>query len=189
MMRIASAVAVVLLLTSTFPAAAHFGLLVHPCPTKSYYYAVPVIPTPLYVTPAPVVCVPVVMPRPVAQPQAAPPSTEREPPLIEPTRPVPQSSAKPANGPQQHRSRYFDTYAVAPSATTRPNSPRCSVSFWNLSSRDLVLKVGTQSLTLACGRSATLDLEREFTWKIDGREAESGRVAANESALEIIIRR
>jgi hypothetical protein len=189
MTRIAAAVPIVLLLSSTVPAEAHFGLLVHPRPMVAYYYAVPVIPMPVYVTPTPVVCIPVAPPRPVAQPQPAPPSPGREPPLAEPGRPTPQLGPTPPAGAQQRESRYFDTYAVAPSATTQPKSPRCSVSFWNLSGRELVLKVGNQRVTLDRGRSATLDLEREFTWQVEGREAESGRVAANESALEIVIRR
>jgi hypothetical protein len=63
------------------------------------------------------------------------------------------------------------------------------VSFWNLSGQELVLKVGSQRVTLDRGRSATLELEREFTWQIEGREMEPGRVAAKESALEIVIRR
>jgi hypothetical protein len=178
-----------ILLTSTFPAAGHFGLLVRSRPATVNYYAVPVVPTPLYVTPPPVLCIPVAFPRPVAQPQAAPPSPDREPPLVEPVRPAPQTSPTPPAGSQPRESRYFDAYPVAPSATTQPNNPRCSVSFWNLSSRELVLKVGTQHITLPVGRSTTLDLEREFAWQIEGRKAESGRVAANESALEIVIRR
>jgi hypothetical protein len=63
------------------------------------------------------------------------------------------------------------------------------VSFWNLSGQDLVLNVGDQRVTLDRGRSATLELDREFSWQIEGRQAESGHVAGKESALEIVIRR
>jgi hypothetical protein len=44
-------------------------------------------------------------------------------------------------------------------------------------------------MTLARGKSVTLDLERQFTWRIEGRGAQTGRVALGESALEIVIRR
>jgi hypothetical protein len=91
--------------------------------------------------------------------------------------------------PQARESRYFDAYSVAPTASSQPNGSHCSVSFWNLSDRELVLKVGTQRTTLARGRSVTLDLEREFTWQIEGREPQTGRVGKNEAAQEIVIRR
>jgi hypothetical protein len=86
-------------------------------------------------------------------------------------------------------SRYFDSYAVAPRAAAQPGSGRCSVSFWNLASQDLVLKVGERRLTLSSGRSLTLDLDAQFTWQIEGREPQAARVAAKDSALEIVIRR
>lgn len=189
MRRIAPVVAIMLLLSLALPTQAHFGFLVRQRPTVAYYYAVPVVPVPLYVTPTPVVCIPIAPPRPVAQPQPAPPSPGREPPLAEPGRPLPQPAPTPPPGSQPRESRYFDTYAVAPGASAQTKSPRCSVSFWNLSGQEFVLKVGNQRVTLDRGRNATLELEREFTWQIEGRETESGRVAANESALEIVIRR
>lgn len=203
MIRFGPIAAVLLMLGSVLSATAHSGLLGRSRQVTVYYYAVPVIASPVYIAPPPVVCIPVapvLVPRTLAQPEIAPPSMGREPPLNEPPRPGPtmQNNAPPPSSPagsqpptgvQQREARYFDAYAVAPTASAPASGPRVSVSFWNLSAHEMVLKVGTQRLTLACGRSATLDLERQFTWQIEGREAQAGRVGANDTALEIVIRR
>jgi hypothetical protein len=86
-------------------------------------------------------------------------------------------------------SRFFDTYAVASGSTTKPAVGRCSVAFWNLTDRDVTLKLGTQSLPLARGKSATLEMPHEFTWQVDGRESQTQKVAASETGLEIVVRR
>lgn len=194
MTRFLSAASIVFLLGMAVPASAHFGFLIRPRPITAYYLAVPVVP--VWVTPA-VVCMPVPVenapPRPYAQPQPAPSSSAKEPPLAEPGKPTLPSNPTPSPEQKQSQNRqssYFDAYAVAPSAARAPaTSNRCSVSFWNLSGRELILKVGERRVTLDSGRSSTLNLDRQFTWQIEGRDPQNGRIAATDSALEIVIRR
>jgi hypothetical protein len=51
------------------------------------------------------------------------------------------------------------------------------------------LKAGGQKRTLAAGQNTTMELDREFTWQVEGREAQTARVSAGDAALEIVIRR
>ena len=195
MKRWATRLALALWMGMAFPASAHFGFLSRPRPATAYYFAVPVVAAPVYTIP-PVVCVPIAAPiagpRPFAQPQTAPPSMGSEPPLADQEKPAPKVQPSPPPGPvapQSRISNYYDSYAVAPGAAVKSAVGRCSVSFWNLSAHDLVLKVGDQRVTLAPGRSATLNLEQQFTWQIEGREAQTSRAAQEGSAMEIVIRR
>jgi hypothetical protein len=186
MRRCIGVVSVMILLGAALPAPAHFGFLFRPRPAVAYYYPVPV--AEICVQPA-VICIPVIVSNPptwpFAQPLPAPASTGKEPPLAEPSKSAEAASLR---SPMQ-QSKYFDEYTVAPLAGKQSPTKQCSVSFWNLAPQELVLKVGEQSVTLARGRSVTLDLDRQFTWVIEGREAQSRRVAANDAGLEIVIRR
>ena len=186
MARCVGVVSVLILLGAAVPASAHFGFLFRQRPAAAYYYPVPV--AEFCVQPL-VICVPVIVEttpaRPFAQPQPAPASTGKEPPLAEPDK-----SVKPAPmRPQVQMSNYHDEYAVAPTTGKPSATKQCSVSFWNLASQELVLKVGEQRVTLARGRSVTFELDRQFTWLIEGREAQTSRVATKVAGLEIVIRR
>jgi hypothetical protein len=70
----------------------------------------------------------------------------------------------------------------------RPAREHCSVNFWNLSPRELVISTAGKRLTLAPGKRMALDLDRQFTWQVEGREAEVGTVAPDAPGLEIVIR-
>jgi hypothetical protein len=174
--------AAVLVMATAIPASANFGFFFRPRATTAYYFAVPV---PVVYAP-PVVCLPVGNPpRLYAQPLPAPASSKKEPPLADPDKAAPgQSESK-----KVQTAKYFDAYAVAPAAGLPRPEGRCSVSFWNLSQQELNLKVGEKRMTLAAGRTLTLDLERRFNWQIEGRDAQTGQVADKDSALEIVIRR
>jgi len=63
------------------------------------------------------------------------------------------------------------------------------VAFWNLTDRELSLKIDGDARRLPRGKSVTLDLPPQFVWQIDGREPKTERVPSTESALEIVIRR
>jgi hypothetical protein len=80
-------------------------------------------------------------------------------------------------------------FAVAAGDRAKPAGDRCSVAFWNLSAQDLTLKVDGQKRILPRGKSLTLELDRKFVWQVEGREPEAERVPANETGLEIVIRR
>jgi hypothetical protein len=177
-------VAVAVLMAMTVPAPAHFGLLFRPRVTTAYYYAVPVN----VVYPPAVICVPVDNPpRLFAQPLPAPASSNKEPPLADPGKtPASSTESKKVESPTE---RYFDSYAVAANSASPRADGRFSVSFWNLSPSTMTLKVAEQRTTLPAGRSLTLNVNRQFRWQIEGRQEQTAQIAANESGLEIVIRR
>lgn len=181
---------------------------------RSYYYpaavySVPVaypvmmVPAPAYAAPPVPVAVPPICPTPVApvpyaQPPLAAPPVPAMPPAFAPVTPAPPSSPTPSGSPaappvtgsaKVSETRFFDTYAVASGSNARPADGRCSVAFWNLTGQDVTLKVGAQTLPLARGKNATLELPHEFTWQVDGREAQTQKVPAAEAGLEIVVRR
>jgi hypothetical protein len=167
----------------------------------SYYYAVPVVyaqPVPVYsCNPVPTPVVPpasVSGPAPArvpavgtfATPTPAPPSGTRETPSDTQKPPKPPTSDGNSPGTE---SRYYDTYSVVPREPVTRKQDECSVGFWNLSGRDLVLKVNGQDRVLPRGKNLVLDLNRQFDWQLEGRAYQTAEVPSNESALEIVIRR
>jgi hypothetical protein len=142
-----------------------------------------------------------------AQPQAAPPSDSSEPPRARPgssdappimpkAGPGTSSSLKAGvtttstTGANGSEATYFDSYAVARLAGGKSGGgERYAVGFWNLSQRSLTLKAGGQARVLSAGQSVTMELNREFTWQVEGREIQTARVADGDAGLEIVIRR
>jgi hypothetical protein len=115
-------------------------------------------------------------PGPTAPATSAPPSTG---PVTS------ESSRKPAD---TAASAYFDTYTVAGSPD-RPAGERCRVSFWNLAGRRLTLKVDGRSVVLEASKKMSFDLGRHFVWRVDDRDPQNETVPAEESGLEIVVRR
>jgi hypothetical protein len=190
MARIVWAASIAILLGIALPAPAQFGFWSRHRVTTAYYLPVPVA---VVAVPVPVVCLPLPYENPpplYAQPQPAPP-TSAEPPLADTSKDKPATlpARAESTGMQARSSSYFDSYAVASAGPAQPRSERCSVSFWNLAPKDLVLKLGDRRLNLATGRSLTLGVDRQFTWQIEGRDSEKARVADENSAVEIVIRR
>jgi hypothetical protein len=85
--------------------------------------------------------------------------------------------------------KFFDSYFVASAAARAPGADRCAVTFWNLSGHALTLTVGGQARALPSGQNLRLDLKREFAWGVSGRDPERQQVPAQESGVEIVIRR
>ncbi|GIW79995.1 MAG: hypothetical protein KatS3mg105_1802 [Gemmatales bacterium] len=188
-----------LLVLGLFPAESLARGIIFPwwhARTSYYYYPVfyPVwesysVPIPMYVVPAAPACVPSQPAANFAAPRPAGPSTgpmprqaTSEPPL----RPQPIVTEKPntsAAGPG-----FYDVYASGQPAG-RHVEEKHGVGFWNLSQRDLTLKVAGQTYSLRRGESLRLQLADEFTWQVDQREAQVQRIAPGESSLEIVIRR
>ncbi len=65
---------------------------------------------------------------------------------------------------------------------------RCKVGFWNLTGRDVTLKIDGQPRVLAKNRAMTLDLERSFTWQLDLGDAVTERVPEEQPFHEVILR-
>jgi hypothetical protein len=64
----------------------------------------------------------------------------------------------------------------------------CKVGFWNLSGRDMAIRVNGTSRSVPRDRAVILDLSREFVWRIEGREPERVVVPEGKSAHEVVLR-
>jgi hypothetical protein len=204
--RYAAAYATPVVVSAYYPAAV-------PVAVSGYAVAPPRVvlydPLPVYVAQPSPVCVPVVptivVPQtappplavpPYAPPSAAPPSGYPGTPGTNPAAPNPPvppgespsstlmtSTAKPSEP------SLYDVYPVASRAGAVPAGGRRPVCFWNLSGRDVVLKVAGQTQTLPPGARSRLELERQFVWSLDGRDGHSEEMTAGAAGLEIVIRR
>jgi hypothetical protein len=120
------------------------------------------------------------------------------PQAVSPGATAPASPAPPSTGPITSESSrkaadntgspYYDTYTPARSPD-RPAGERCRVSFWNLAGRPLTVKVDGRSVVLEANRKTTLDLGHHFVWRVDDRDPHAVNVPADESGLEIVVRR
>lgn len=172
--------------------------LLSPAPTQAFggrWWSSPrgtatVVYCPVVIQPIPVVWIcpptsPRVIPlmplaQPYAAPVAAPPSgapaaQTKEPPL----------GATPGKGPTITESR--SSAAVAGAAATA--GAKCKVGFWNLTGRDVTLKIDGQPRTLPRDRAVTLELTRAFVWQVDQGEPSSEQVPMDEAFHEVIIRK
>jgi hypothetical protein len=141
----------------------------------SYY---PVLTPVLYYTPvylaAPAVCA---VPSPVTAPVYATP------------RPAPPSSPSTGEPPLGSALKRAPTFNESRSGSKYPPmDDRCQVGFWNISGRDLTLKVNGQSRLLLRNRALTLELGRDFVWQIDSREPQRQQVPADQASFEVILR-
>jgi hypothetical protein len=192
---------------SLVPTVAGFGG--RPRYAVTYYYPAPVVwppgipvvvsqPAPVVLAPSWPVCPPAIAPVPrgpvYARPMPAPPSqppTMREPPLapqLPPVAPMPPVQPPAPSAAVMESRPYFDLYPVDARGGEKPLADRCSVGFWNVTDRELGFKVDGQPRTLARGKSLTLELGRQFTWQIEGRDAQIQRVAPENVGLDIVIR-
>jgi hypothetical protein len=144
-----------------------------------YYYPVPVTFTPVYRAyyvlpgiPVEVCPPPLAAPRQgnYANPTPAPPSTRQPPRVTE------SESTSTGTGP---------TRFVA----EKRNTDRYRVGFWNVSNRDVTLRIDGRTHTLARGRSLTVNLGRQFTWQEVGADPQAEEIPAARSSMEILIRR
>jgi hypothetical protein len=103
-----------------------------------------------------------------------------------PAAPAPIPESRPAVS--ESRS-YYDTYPVAPDRSSQPLGERCSIEFWNLTRRDLTVKVDGSPHLLKQGRNLLLDLGRHFVWQVERHDPQRENIPVGESALEIVIRR
>jgi len=65
---------------------------------------------------------------------------------------------------------------------------RCKVGFWNLTGRDVVIRIDGQTRTLAKDRSLTIDSERAFSWQLDEGQTVAERVPEEQLFHEVILR-
>jgi hypothetical protein len=164
----------------------------------AYYYApplvempifrvLPVMPCPIEVpVPAPIFQVPVVpvpAPRALAVPTPAPPSSG---PIVPTPSGTPPMNRVPAV--DESRSFHPPTPAVV-ETSARPKSATARVGFWNVTGREVVLRVDGKTHALGHGKCLKLDLARTFVWKVGDSEAQVEEMPASVPSMEIVIRR
>jgi hypothetical protein len=188
MSRRARAVLAAGLLLLAAPAASGHGHGRAVYATAAYYYpayyyypalvAAPVAyPAPVYAAPAAAVCpVPAVHVAPAfAQPTPAPPSPGLVPQTAEP----PLQKAPP---------KVTESHSTSGKAALPADGVCCRVGFWNVSGRDVTLTVNGEARLLASNQALTLQLGRQFTWRIGGGSPHAEQMPADKAALEIVIR-
>ena len=201
--KLAQAAVLAVILSTPLAARGHgYGLA--PL-TVAYYYPGPVEYVPVIAYMVSPVCVP---PQPVypaapavsgpnrtyAPPTPAPPSAgpaTSEFPSAAPPPPAKPSAAPPGSSPGFGESTsFYDSYSVASAKMDRPAAERCTVDFWNLTDRDLLLRIdGGPAQVLPRGKTLPVSVPRQFTWEVQGRQSQPTRIDLGESALQIVIRR
>jgi len=171
---------------------ASFVMLVRPSPYALPAASVPIC-GPFYPAPAcaPVVSVPPCLPGPVIIPRGTPYAIPRPAPPSD-TPVVPERvRPRPRKPPRVTESRYpsSDEASRRRTSSRKPPRDRCRVGFWNVSNRDLTLKVNGRARRLLHGSSVTLRLRRHFVWQISGSTPHEEAVPAEKSTMEIVIRR
>src|SRR5262249_13589094 len=124
----------------------------YPAPLVAYYY-----PLPVYVAPPLPVCVPTIQP----MPPSAVPSTQPPPlaPQYAPPTPAPasgsQASQKSLSSPSAasygESLSFYDAYPVARRDPAQPAGDLAQVAFWNLTDRDLTIRLEGQARQLPRG--------------------------------------
>jgi hypothetical protein len=115
---------------------------------------------------------------PLAIPTAAPPSSE--PPLLKKVEMPPADKDKPGPVVIELRSERLSSEGLP--------RDRCRVGFWNLSGKDVTIVVDGMTRLVTRDRAVTLQLPRDFVWRIDRQPAQSVRVADDKTVHEIVIR-
>ena len=93
----------------------------------------------------------------------------------------------PVRGPKITESRYAGGN-LATDKQPAPAKELCRVGFWNLTGRDVTLVVDGQTHFLRKDHAVTLDLTRQFAWKMDQGEPRNERVPADRPSHEIVLR-
>jgi len=163
------------------------------CPIPTAYISVvcyPVYPpcddaSPVMWPPAVGVPAPTGSPGLLAQPTAAPPS-EGPISMEQPGNPV---AKKPGGPVVSENMGFYDAYALAPDKKGTTPSDRGTLVLWNLTNREVKIKVDSQAHALAAGKSLALNVARKFVWQLEGRDPQIESIATGEVGIEIVIRR
>jgi hypothetical protein len=161
---------VLVLATLGLSSASAFGWSRSSTVARCYYYPAPIVAYSGWAYAYPVVPSYSV---PLAVPTPAPPSTSTaEPPLLR------RVEMPPADKPLKP-----NVVEARKTAT-----PRCKVGFWNLAGRDVVLNIDGKSQIVPRNRSVTLELARDFVWRVDEQPAKTERIADDKATHDIVIR-
>lgn len=176
---------------SSFYPGPSFSL--RPVPVASYYAPVVVAPQPAIACPVPAVSVPLAIPTP-ATAALLPVPTPRRSPV------VPRANPEPVPGVSEfretsrfarslspdysfYRASYFD-----PSVTPR-SSEKIVLTLTNASGKSVMVWLNGVRYLLVDGQALQREVGRDFTWQVEGREKEAGRVPAGQQGMNLVIDR
>jgi hypothetical protein len=142
-----------------------------------YAYAPATKPAPR-ATPAPAAR----QPMPAAKKESTQPKEKEPARTVEPeaTKPLPATTSDEKRPPIVTESRSGRVEAVS--------GDKCRVGFWNLSGHDVSLTVEGKTHALAKDRAVTLDLPREFAWRVGESAERTEQIPAGRSSHEVVIR-
>jgi hypothetical protein len=73
-------------------------------------------------------------------------------------------------------------------AANKSSKERVKIGFWNLTGRDITITIEGKTRALVKNRSVTLELDREFSWRVDGRPDHVERVPDGMVVYEVLVR-
>ena len=129
---------------------------------------------------------------PVAPPCVIEGATSPPPNYATPT-PAPPSptgpAAPPKPAPKVSETRSFYDAPAPAAGQSRISGESVTVGFWNLSDHDVTVIMNDQRYFLPPRQSVKVNVGRQFTWRVEGRDPERERIPDGASAAEIVIRR
>jgi hypothetical protein len=120
---------------------------------------------------------------PLAVPSPAPPSRQQSPPANPATR----KDAAPTGDPLKKGPTITESRSLG-GAIAKGSGQRCKVGFWNLTGRDVTLKIDGQTRQLPRDRAVTLEIGRAFVYQVDQGQSVTESVPEEELFHEVILR-
>jgi hypothetical protein len=117
----------------------------------------------------------------------SPPPNYATPTPAPPSPTGPAAPTKPAPKVSETRSFYDATASAADQARTGVEP--VTIGFWNLTDHDVTVIVNDQRYFLPPRQSVRVNVGRQFTWNVEGRDLERERIPDGVPAAEIVIRR
>lgn len=155
-------------------------------PPPAWYYCMPA-PVPYANVPSPVPQKSMPKVKNLAEPVPAPPSPSPAPLSPTPVPRLPITTEPPTI--QKRAPTVFEARSGTRTAqAAEVSQDRCKVGFWNVTRQDVTLTIDGKSRMLAKDRAVTVDIGREFTWQITGRELRQERVPPETKVFEVILR-
>jgi hypothetical protein len=102
--------------------------------------------------------------------------------------PGPTTKEPPAQSPMKKGPTVTEARSLNGAAASAGAGERCKVGFWNVTGRDVTLKVDGQPRLLPRDRAVTLDLGRSFSWQVDQDQAITEHVPVEQPFHEVILR-
>jgi hypothetical protein len=105
---------------------------------------------------------------------------------------LPVPDARPTNEPplqsSDARPKIITTRTLGGNEPSTQSKERCRVGFWNLTGHAVTLTVSGKSWPLAKDQAMTVELDRQFSWQVEGRAQHLERVPDEQMVYEVVVR-